>query len=286
MTGQAPASWRVSSGGTGMDIDLLTKIPLFAKLSREEVAALAQLLKPKEVAANQAVFWIGEKGSDFFIVQHGGVDVVEPDEDGKEITLNSIDPGGFFGEISLLDGGPRTATVRTTTDSVFLTLDRKGFLHFLEKHPVAAIHVLSELGKRQRDMLRMLRGVRNANEVMEEQLTAGQRFADAFASRMGSWTFIIVQTIIYTLWIIDNIVLASGHGQWDPYPFSLLSLVLTAVAGYAAPIIMMSQYRQSEKDRIQAELEYQVNVKAHHEVMQLHQKIDRLAGLLEKGHQG
>ena len=79
--------------------------------------------------------------------------------------------------------------------------------------------------------------------------------ADAFASRMGSWTFIIAQSVLYTLWILDNVLLTSGHGQWDPYPFGLLGLVLTAVSGYAAPIIMMSQYRQSEKARIQAELD-------------------------------
>jgi CRP/FNR family transcriptional regulator, cyclic AMP receptor protein len=223
----------------------------------------------------------------FCIVQAGRVEVIQPDEEGKEVTLNAIGPGGFFGELALLDGGPRTATVRTTSASVFLTLGRDDFLKFLEKHPSAAIHVLSELGKRQRDMLQMLRnGVRNANQVMAERVTFGQRFADAFANRMGSWTFLIAQTTLITLWIIVNAVLTARHGQWDPYPFSLLSLLITGVAGYAAPIILMSQARQSEEDRIRAELEYQVNVKAHHEVMQLHQKIDRLSSLLEQGQQG
>jgi uncharacterized membrane protein len=268
-----------------VDIDLLLKIPLFARLSRDDLAALAALLNRKEVPAHQTVFWIGDSGTEFGIVQSGQVEVVRPDAEGKELTLSAIEPGGFFGELSLLDGGPRTATVRTTTDSVVLTLGRHDFLHFLEKHPAAAIHLLTELGRRQREMLEMLGSVANANRLMEKRSTSGQRFASTFAACMGSWTFIIGQTVIYALWIVFNVTRPPSE-EWDPYPFGLLSLVLTAVAGYAAPIIMMSQARQSEKDRIKAELEYQVNVKAHYEVMQLHRKIDHLCGLIEKGQQG
>src|SRR5262245_4774220 len=99
-----------------MDIDLLASLPLFAKLSRDELAALANLLDRREVPANQTIFWIGDQGSDFYLVQVGRVSVIEPDQEGKEVPLASIGPGGFFGELSLLDGGPRTATVRTTSD--------------------------------------------------------------------------------------------------------------------------------------------------------------------------
>jgi uncharacterized membrane protein len=266
-----------------MDVDLIKHIPLFANLGGEDLAALDSLLTRREVAAHQTVFWIGDPGGSVSIVQSGGVEVVQPDEEGREVVLAGIGPGGFFGELSLLDGGPRTATIRTVRPSVFLTLGREDFLRFLQRHPAAAVHMLSEMGKRQRDMLQMLRSVKNVNQVMDERLTYGQRFADAFAARMGSWKFIIAQSVVYVSWIVANALLAATHWSWDPYPFNLLALVLSAVAGYAAPIIMMSQSRQSEKDRIRAELEYQVNVKAHQEVMQLHQKIDRLAGLVEKG---
>ncbi len=265
-----------------MDIELLKTIPLFAHLSPTDIAALQELLVRKEVPAHQTVCWIGERGTEMSILQSGKVDVVQPDEQGKEMILNTIGPGGFFGELSLLDGGPRTATVRTAAHCVLLSLGREAFLHFLVKHPSAAIHMLSELGKRHRDMLQMLRSVKNVNEVMEVRQTFAQRFADAFAAQMGSWKFIIGQSIIYLCWIILNVALVGRPEDWDPYPFNLLSLVLTAVAGYAAPIIMMSQARQAEKDRIKAELEYQVNVKAHLEVMALHQKIDALTALVRQ----
>ena len=265
-----------------MDTSLLAHIPLFARLSEEERRDLGALLKPIAMKAHQTVCWIGELGTEFYIVQGGLVVVVQPDDQGKEITLNQIGAGGFFGELSLIDGGVRTATVRTVRDSVFLTLGRDAFLRFVEKHPSVAAHVIGELGKRQRGMMQMLRTVQNANEVMNERQTFGHRFADHFASLMGSWTFIIVQSVVYSLWIIANVVLTDSEGRWDAYPFGLLALVLSAVAGYAAPLIMMSQSRQSEKDRIRAELEYQVNVKAHHEVMQLHKKVDELARLLAR----
>ena len=268
-----------------MNIELLKSIPLFAHLSQLDLAALLNLLVQKEIPAHQTVCWIGENGTELSIIQSGKVEVVQPDEQGKEMILNTIGTGGFFGELSLLDGGPRTATVRTTVDCVVLNLGRKDFLQFLIKHPVAAIHVLSELGKRQREMLHMMRSVKNVNQVMDDRQTLADRFADGFATRMGSWKFIIGQSIVYLLWIVANVFLVGKPEDWDPYPFNLLSLVLAAVAGYAAPIIMMSQHRQSEKDRIKAELEYQVNVKAHLEVMELHRKMDRLASLLEKDKQ-
>jgi uncharacterized membrane protein len=265
-----------------MEIDLLAKIPLMAKLTRDDLAALAILLTHKQVPAHQTVCWIGEHGDDFYIVQAGHVEVVQPDETGKEVAVSKLGPGGFFGEISLLDGGPRTATVRTTSDCILLTLGRDQFLRFVEKHPSAAVHMLAELGRRHREVLEMLRGVQNANAVMEKRMTTGQRIADAIARLMGSWTFIIIVSFVCVAWVLLNAILIHNPQGWDPYPFSLLSLMAGAVSVYAGPIIMMSQYRQSEKDRIRAELEYQVNVKAHYEVMQLHQKLDRLVSLMTK----
>ena len=213
-----------------MDTSLLAHIPLFAHFGNRlwSYCGLGALLKPIKMKAHQTVCWIGELGSEFYIVHGGLVEVIQPDDQGKEITLNQIGAGGFFGELSLIDGGLRTATVRTVHDSVFLTLGRDDFLRFVEQHPSVAAHVIGELGKRQRAMLQMLRSVKNANEVMKERQTFRHRFADRFASLMGSWTFIIVQSAVYSLWIILNVVLTDTNGRWDSYPFGLLALVLSA----------------------------------------------------------
>lgn len=121
-----------------------------------------------------------------------------------------------------------------------------------------------------------------------EALTRAERIADKVAVVMGSWTFIIIQTIIVFLWVILNVVAYFAH--WDPYPFILLNLLFSTQAAYAAPIIMMSQNRQSVRDRHQALADYQTNLKAKSEIeaLQLHlsrievEKLDKLIALIEQ----
>ncbi len=106
--------------------------------------------------------------------------------------------------------------------------------------------------------------VKNINKLHEQDFTRGQQIADNLAAVMGSWTFIIIQSIILMCWITLNVVAWINH--WDPYPFILLNLALSFQAAYAAPIIMMSQNRQAAKDRLMAEQDYVVNIKAEDEV--------------------
>jgi uncharacterized membrane protein len=106
--------------------------------------------------------------------------------------------------------------------------------------------------------------VKNVNQLHQDGLTAGERVADGFAEMMGSWTFIITQTVVLAIWIGINVIGWMRH--WDPYPFILLNLALSFQAAYAAPIIMMSQNRQAAKDRLMAEQDYEVNAKAEDEV--------------------
>ena len=123
----------------------------------------------------------------------------------------------------------------------------------------------------------------------KESLTGAQRIADKVAAMMGSWTFIIIQTILVALWMILNIAAYMSH--WDPYPFILLNLLFSTQAAYAAPIIMMAQNRQNERDREQALADYETNIKAKEEIeaLQIHlsriedHKLDRIIALLEQG---
>ena len=106
--------------------------------------------------------------------------------------------------------------------------------------------------------------VKNVNKMLADSVTRGERIADGFATMMGSWAFIITQSILLVGWIAVNIAAWINH--WDPYPFILLNLALSFQAAYAAPIIMMSQNRQAAKDRLMAEQDYEVNTKAEEEV--------------------
>jgi uncharacterized membrane protein len=135
--------------------------------------------------------------------------------------------------------------------------------------------MLTKLRSLRRD-LRRTQGheVQSPVEAAECALTAGQRIADIVASAMGSWPFIIVQSIILAIWIILNIT--AFVENWDPYPFILLNLALSFQAAYAAPFIMMSQNRQQDVDRKAAEHDHQINIKAELEIEALHQKLDQL----------
>ena len=127
------------------------------------------------------------------------------------------------------------------------------------------------------DLRAMRQRMRTSHQQMEaakDQLTMGQRIADAVASNMGSWNFIIIQSALLFVWVVLNITAFVFH--WDPYPFILLNLALSFQAAYAAPFIMMSQNRQQDIDRLAAENDYKVNIKAELEIELLHEKIDKL----------
>jgi uncharacterized membrane protein len=135
-----------------------------------------------------------------------------------------------------------------------------------------------KLGDEERALLKTLREKRRTERSRQGRgappLTAGQRIADAVAATMGSWRFIIIQSAILAAWIVLNVVAWIRH--WDPYPFILLNLALSFQAAYAAPFIMMSQNRQADIDRLKAEEDYKVNIKAELEIELLHQKLDEL----------
>lgn len=115
----------------------------------------------------------------------------------------------------------------------------------------------------------------NLNTEVDTQLSAGQKLADRVAAFGGSWTFISTFAVVILVWIVANTLIA-GSKPFDPYPFILLNLVLSCVAAVQAPIIMMSQNRQEDKDRLRAENDYRVNLKAELEIRHLHSKLDLL----------
>lgn len=130
-----------------------------------------------------------------------------------------------------------------------------------------------------------LASVQNLNELEEKALLKSQRLADKVVRFVGSWKFIIIQSIILAFWTVLNVV--AWYEHWDPYPFILLNLFLSMQAAYTAPIIMMSQNRQAERDRLEAHNDYLINKKAEREIRSLltkleiqDEKIDQLRALI------
>jgi uncharacterized membrane protein len=258
------------------DAEILRDIPLFQTMDDDERAAVAALTDEVHFTPNERLFHEHDMGGVCYVIRSGRVELSVLDETGQKLVVDVVEPGELFGELSLFDGGNRSAGAVALTEVDALVLERDEFLAFLKRNPDAALDVLAALTKRIRRADSLLKHrVQNPNELIEERETFGNRIADAVAAFGGSWRFIIIFLSMMLVWITANILAGKA---WDPYPFILLNLVLSMLAALQAPVIMMSQNRQDAKDRIRSEADFQINVKAEIEVAELHEKIDRLAG--------
>jgi len=260
----------------------LREVPLFSEMDEQEVAGIRSIMEEMKFKPGQIIIREGETGNLFYVVTEGQAEILVRDADGSDIILHVAGPGDFFGELSMLTNEPRSARVRAAEPMTTLVLERDEFFNFLRAHTHAAIDVLVELGGRLHENDRILRSMasRNVNEIEEERMTVGQRVADRVADTIGSWPFIITQTVILTIWIILNVT--AWINRWDPYPFILLNLMLSFQAAYSGPVIMMSQNRQSAKDRLAAEVDHQVNTKAELEINNLMRRMDELEISIEE----
>jgi uncharacterized membrane protein len=252
------------------EAESLSRIPLFKRLTPEELEQLAAEVDQVQFAANETIFNEQDKGDALYVVDSGSVRIWVLDEDVKPVTLTELKPGEFFGELAVLDRGPRSTNATAIEQTTLHRLSSDDFQEFLMQHPDVAIDVICEIGARMRqtNMLVSQRASRNINVQMEQRATIGQRIADRVASFGGSWTFIIIYVGFLVSWMALNsfILIHYGHGeegaQYDPYPYILLNLMLSMTAALQAPIIMMSQNRAAEKDRLAAEQDFQVNLKS------------------------
>ena len=239
---------------------LLGSLNLFESLSAEELSALSSRLEEVQFPAGKIIFEQGARGGRLFIIEEGAVDISYGS--GKDaLGLATLVPGEYFGELSLFDGEPRSATARAARDCRLLALDHDDFVAFTSKRPDAALKIMRELARclRQTNAAFSSQVSRNVLQEAEDQLTFGQRVADRVAAFGGSWPFIGTFAGLMAIWMTVNSVLDQA---FDPYPFILLNLMLSTLAALQAPVIMMSQNRQSTKDKLLAENDFQVNVKA------------------------
>ena len=245
-----------------MKISALRAVPLFRALDDEAANELCELLTTRDVPAGTSVFHRGEPGDAMYLIESGRVRISLKDTDGHDATLAEMDDGDFFGEMSLLDGHPRSADATTRVDCRLAVLSRADFRTFLRKNPDIALGILTALTHRLRrtdDLLRH-RVSRNANEEEAARLTVADRAADLIAEFGGSWKFIGFSVGFFLLWVALNTWLLHNKG-FDPFPYVLLNLVLGMIVGLQAPIIIMSQNREAQKDRLRADLDYRVNLK-------------------------
>jgi uncharacterized membrane protein len=249
---------------------------LFALLDDEETAVLAAQVEVKTFTQRQRIWKIGEPGGRAYVLVSGVVRVTTVDEDQQEVIVDQPAEGEFFGFASMLDQTTHQTDAVAVEESVCLEVDRHDISTLLERKPHAGMDMLTVLGRQfhASQQLVRLRASRNPNDVIEEDMSFGERIADRVASFGGSWTFIITFALAITIYTAFNVVLRGK--AWDPYPFILLNLFLSMLAAIQAPVIMMSQNRQDTKDRLRGELDYDVNRRAESEIQGLARKLNLL----------
>ena len=259
-----------------MTLESIRSVPLFASLDDEAAAELRNLLSDKSVAQNTRLFRQGDKGDAMYLIESGRVRISIHDDDKQELTLAELAQGDFFGEMSIIDGRQRSADAHVIEDARLAVLSRDAFLSFVRTNPDVALEMLSALTDRLRrtDELLRSRVSRNVNEEAEARETLADRAADLIAEFGGSWKFIGFSMGLIVLWIILNSYILVGG--FDPKPYQMLNLGLAIIAGMQAPIIMMSQNRQGEKDRLRADLDYQVNLKNELSLAEVLRRLDVL----------
>src|SRR6266513_3197939 len=242
---------------------LLRGVPLFAALDDAAADELCGYLHPLELKAGSSLFRVGDAGDAMYIIESGRVRITVTDADGREVILASLGHGDFFGEMAMLDGHGRSADATVTEDSRLAVLTRENFLTFVSSDSRIVLEMLSAITQRLRrtDELLRHRVSRNANEEDARTMTLADRAADNIARFGGSWKFIIFSLVLSALWMAANTLFLTSEKRFDVFPFVLLNLVLGMMAALQAPIIMMSQNREAQKDRLRADLDYHVNLK-------------------------
>lgn len=263
--------------------EMLAHVDLFEPLSDEDRAMLAQIIDLRTLAGGEVLYKAGQPGESLFVVRSGEIERSIRDTAGQQIQLSIHGENDIFGELALLDRAPRSATATALTDTELLELDRDDLLVLFEKSPRSALRLLAAMGHmtRKADDLLRTRVSRNANVEAEEKITLLQRIADWISWFSGSMPFLLLNLIWFIAWIAIN-TLHLGIQEFDPYPFGLLTMIVSLEAIFLSCFVLISQNRQAEKDRVRSDIEYEVNIKAELEIAHLHEKTDRMyAEMLE-----
>jgi CRP/FNR family cyclic AMP-dependent transcriptional regulator len=255
----------------------LAEVPLFALLDDDERAVLASRVDMVAFSAGEVLYRYGDPGDSMFVLVKGDVELTVTTKTGESIFFERPTVGDYFGEISLLDEGSRTATARAVSEVEAIEVDRGDLDELFRIKPAAAMDLLAATGKRLRQTAALLRNAatRNANEEAEDKRSMIMKVADWIADFSGSLPFLFMHIGIFTMWVLLNTRL-HWTSQFDPYPFPFLTLVVSLEAIILSVFVLLSQNRQQERDKVRGDIEYDVNLKAEMQIANMHEKVDVL----------
>ncbi len=279
--------------------DTIAEVPLFSLLDEQERIALAERVDLVKMPAGQVIFSYGDPGDSMYIIRAGRVEISFKNDTGEKIVVETVGAGAFFGEISLLDNGPRTATATVTEDLDAILVDRGDLDELMRLKPATAMDLLSATGKRLRETSKLLRHTasRNVNEEEEDKRSTVMKVADWISDFSGSLPFLFMHLSFFFVWIVlnvaplSNVVIGEQHpdplhagkmvggfhlGGFDPFPFGLLTMAVSLEAIVLSVFVLLSQNRQVARDRFRNDIEFGINLKAELQIAHMHTKIDEM----------
>ena len=259
------------------DRDILSNVPIFASLDERSRIEVARLCTRCDYKAGEILFRQGDLASAMYLILDGEVVMSIATRAGQEVVLATMRRGDFFGELAMLDGSPRSATANIMRPTKLLRLQWEDFVALLSRQPKLAVAMLASFATRLRSTTELFarHAARNVNEEIDRNYGFADRLADHVAKFGGSWWFIAFFFLVIAVWMVLNGVQVF-LAPFDPFPYIFLNLVLNVICAVQAPIIMMSQNRQSAKDRLAADIDYQLNLKLETQLQDLHLKVDEL----------
>ena len=253
---------------------VLAEVPLFELLDDQERALLAERVELVEFAEGETLFELGDPGDSMYIVTSGEVVLSIKTKTGEEMFLESPGAGDFFGEISLLDEGPRTASARAKTAVTAIEVDQGDLDELFRLQPAAAMDLLAATGRRLRHNAMLIRNAatRNVNEEVVDKRSVVMKTTDWIAAFSGSLPFLFIHIGLFAVWILLNLQLVP-FGDFDPFPFGFLTLVVSLEAIILSVFVLLSQNSQVERDKVRNDIEYDVNLKSEMQIAHMHGKV-------------
>jgi len=260
------------------DPAILAEVAHLRELSDAERAALAERIDLERYHTGEIIFNYGDPGHALYIIRSGEVEIYLKNDQGEKIVLETSKAGDVFGEISLLDGGPRTAWVSAISEVEALRLDREHFEDYVRQYTPAALNLLSVAARRLRQSDELIRRTvaRNVNDVAAEQATTVSRISDLVPALTGSFPSVLFHFLFFGSWVLVNLSIVKGLKAFDPYPFEFMSVMVSLEAIFLTLFVLTSQNRQRARDRIRSDIEFETSLNTETKIAYLHEKIDRL----------
>ena len=261
-----------------IDVQVLRNVSLFARFTDEALHTLAEQLTVESRPASSLIFREHDRGGAMYMLQAGRVELTVLDKMEQPVTLRFLEPGQVFGELSLLDNERRSASARAVTDVELLVIGRDALLVVFERHPTVALRMLEILAQRLRETTALVqeRVVPNVNEEIQVKATLGDRISDFFTNISGNIYFVAFSLVWFMVWIVWNLGIIPGLAPFDPFPFGLLTMIVSLLMVFLSLFILIKQARQSANDKVRNDIEYEINVRAELGVRALSKQLELL----------